>query len=106
MGCYDSFFLSEPMACPICGDVVGIGTEFQTKDFGENLQSFRIGEVVIFNGVLLLIDGSYSVYGDCRKCHAWIDAQVVIDGHKFIGLVDVRAKSMREKRAEGGNHGD
>jgi len=89
MGCYDSFLPSEPMACPLCHKATL--REFQSKEFGENLQSFKVGDKVVFSDCLQLIDGKYPVYDSCRECGAWVNAEIHIEGGVFVRIVNLVA---------------
>ena len=101
MGLYDAFILDDFFECPLCGATEeGRIKEFQTKELGQFFQSFKVGEKVVFNECLQLEDGVYPVYSSCKKCRAWIDASVVIEDGKFIGLSAFEARTQEEKFKE------
>jgi len=97
MGCYDSFRLPKPLMCPICKVADDSLGEFQTKEFGGWLRIFLLGKEVIFNGCLYLKDGKYPVYTFCDSCDAWIDANAVIEGGKFVRIEDIKAMTQKER---------
>jgi hypothetical protein len=89
MGCFDSFRPSEPIVCPSCHRATL--REFQSKEFGENLQAFTVGDKVIFSDCLQLIDGKYPVHGHCRECSVRVDAEIQIEGGVLISIANLHA---------------
>ena len=101
MGCFDSFVLDDFLECPLCGaKEEGEINEFQTKEFGEFLHVFKVGDEVVFNGILQLKNGKYAVYTACEKCNAWITANIIIESGRFIGITEIKAIPQEEKWKE------
>jgi hypothetical protein len=108
MGLYDNFILKESIKCSLCGEEKENGLDkFQTKELGGHLLTFKQGERVE-HWPFILMDGEYSIYSSCRKCRAWIDAEVIIRDSFFIGIKNIKAKTQKEKIKEinnGTSHG-
>ena len=98
MGLYDAFILNDFLECPLCGAKEKARIkEFQTKELGQFFQCFKIGEKAILNDCFQLLDGKYPAYSSCDKCDAWIDANAVIEGGKFVRIEDIKAMTQEER---------
>ena len=77
MGMFDTIYLKNPIACKTCGaDIL----DFQTKEFDNCLNHYRIGSVLSGSRVLsgVIKDEAY-----CRACSdakrdAWTDVYLVV----------------------------
>ena len=89
-GMFDTF--CGVFKCPICGyEAV---EDFQTKELGENLHHWKVGDKVIMNG-LEIAKGIVDVYTTSNhKCldndwvYYWVDAKAYIENGIFVGLND------------------
>ena len=98
MGCYDSFVLDDFLECPLCGvKEEACIKEFQTKKLVQLFAHIKIGEEAIINDCLQLKDGKYPIYSSCHLCNAWIDANAVIEGGKFVRIEDIKAMTQEER---------
>lgn len=76
MGMFDTIYLDKAIACKTCGEDI---LDFQTKEFDNCLNHFRIGSVLAGSRVLsgVIKDEAYCQGCSDAKRHAWTDVYLV-----------------------------
>lgn len=90
MGMYDSF-IDKNFKCPKCKKLTLV--DFQTKEIGCNLYSFKKGEKTIVEDEIskfIIKDGKYKVMSMCPWCHTFFDAIAVVENKIFKKITNVK----------------
>ena len=97
MGMFDTIYLDKAIACKTCGaDIL----DFQTKEFDNCLNHYRIGSVLAGSSVLsgVIKDEAY-----CRACsdakrHLWTDVYLVV-WHTILAGVETEESKAQARLA-------
>jgi len=73
MGLFDTII--DKLYCPFCGKLQE-NNQFQTKDLGQNMQLWKISDIIKLNTRMRKDDTN--IYHECRDCKKWIE--IVIRG--------------------------
>ena len=97
MGMFDTIYLDKAIACKTCGaDIL----DFQTKEFDNCLNHYRIGSVLAGSRVLLGVikDEAYCQACSDAKRHAWTDVYLVV-WHKILAGVETEEIKAQSRLA-------
>lgn len=97
MGMFDTIYLDKAIACKTCGaDIL----DFQTKEFDNCLNHYRIGSVLAGSRVLLGVikDEAYCQACSDAKRHAWTDVYLVV-WHKILAGVETEESKAQTRLA-------
>ena len=97
MGMFDTIYLDKAIACKTCGaDIL----DFQTKEFDNCLNHYRIGSVLAGSRVLLGVikDEAYCQVCSDAKRHAWTDVYLVV-WHKILAGVETKESKAQARLA-------
>ena len=97
MGMFDTIYLDKAIACKTCGaDIL----DFQTKEFDNCLNHYRIGSVLAGSRVLLGVikDEAYCQACSDAKRHAWTDVYLVV-WHTIIAGVEMEESKAQARLA-------
>jgi len=97
MGMFDTIYLDKAIACKTCGaDIL----DFQTKEFDNCLNHYRIGSVLAGSRVLLGVikDEAYCQACSDAKRHAWTDVYLVV-WHTILAGVETEESKAQTRLA-------
>ena len=97
MGMFDTIYLDKAIACKTCGaDIL----DFQTKEFDNCLNHYRIGSVLAGSRVLLGVikDEAYCQACSDAKRHAWTDVYLVV-WHTILAGVETEESKAQARLA-------
>ena len=97
MGMFDTIYLDKAIACKTCGaDIL----DFQTKEFDNCLNHYRIGSVLAGSRVLLGVikDEAYCQACSDAKRHAWTDVYLVV-WHTILAGVETEESKAQSRLA-------
>ena len=97
MGMFDTIYLDKAIACKTCGaDIL----DFQTKEFDNCLNHYRIGSVLAGSRVLLGVikDEAYCQACSDAKRHAWTDVYLVV-WHTILAGVETEEIKAQSRLA-------
>jgi hypothetical protein len=97
MGMFDTIYLDKAIACKTCGaDIL----DFQTKEFDNCLNHYRIGSVLAGSRVLsgVIKDEAYCQGCSDAKRHAWMDVYLVV-WHTILAGVETEESKAQTRLA-------
>ena len=97
MGMFDTIYLDKAIACKTCGaDIL----DFQTKEFDNCLNHYRIGSVLAGSRVLsgVIKDEAYCQACSDAKRHAWTDVYLVV-WHTILAGVETEESKAQSRLA-------
>ena len=97
MGMFDTIYLDKAIACKTCcGDIL----DFQTKEFDNCLNHYRIGSVLAGSRVLsgVIKDEAYCQACSDAKRHAWTDVYLVV-WHTILAGVETEESKAQTRLA-------
>ena len=93
MGMFDTIYLDKAIACKTCGADILV---FQTKEFDNCLNHYRIGSVLAGSRVLsgVIKDEAYCQACSDAKRHAWTDVYLVVWHTILAGIETEESKAQ------------